>query len=515
MRTARLAAAVALGVVAGATISARGQCQDTLFFGRSLQTDQDAYTCVPWDPDAEGPAPQRLVVAGRFTSAGWYEHRVTTSACAAWDGRAWHAMPAPGGAVIYALATRGTELFACGRSLGLSGAATVARWDGSAWRPLPSAVDLAAGEAVLALAVHNGELIAAGTFSQIGGVQAPGAAAWDGATWRRLGTLPMHVHALTSHDGLLLAAGDRLQGPARSMAVWDGHDWQDLPGAPSGHVNCLLSSGPDLIVGGSFLVAGGSSARNIARWDGTVWHPLGAGLDVALGGGEVWSIAEWQGRVFASGNILVSGPTASASNLASWDGEVWTAPPFSRVGVLVPSSMCEMDGRLWLAGMTEGRSGVAMLGAPYEARIESQEATLGVCAGERARLMLRVSGTPPMTYQWRRSGVPIPGGTGQTNGPSDGDYSVLLTPPITEASVFDCVVTGLCGQATSAPFAVRAGPPDFDGDGVANLADVGRLVEAISGGEPCSGSPDVNQDGNADQDDIAAFVDWVLSGTCP
>lgn len=515
MPMARREAAVLLGVLAGATPLACGQCDDTLLYGRSLRTNDEAYCCLAWDPDGSGPEPECLVVGGRFTAAGWYEHRVSTSACAAWDGRAWHAMAAPPGAVIYALATRGSELFACGRGLGSSGAATVARWDGTAWRPLPSAVDAANGEAVLALGVHNADLIAVGTFGRIEDVQAPGVAAWDGATWRSMGSPPMLAHAVTSHAELLIVAGDRLLGPASSLAAWNGHKWIDMPGAPVSGVSCMLSLGADLVVGGSFLSAGEHSARNVATWDGIEWHPLGAGLDLPMGGGGVWTITEWQGRLYAGGNIRTSGPTATSANLAVWDGELWAAPTLSRVALILPRAMATVDGRLWIAGTMEGRAGVAMLGAPYEVRIESLEQAAAVCVGERAQLRMRVSGTPPMAYQWRRDGVPIPGGAGPLDGPPDGDYSVLTTPPVTEAATYDCVVTGACGETTSAPVVVHPGPPDFNGDGVGDLADVATLVDCLAGGELCPATADVNRDGNADQDDVAAFVRWVTAGACP
>jgi hypothetical protein len=51
------------------------------------------------------------------------------------------------------------------------------------------------------------------------------------------------------------------------------------------HVYAMIAfddgSGPGLVAGGGFSVAGGTSANNIAKWDGSSWAPLGGGLDHA------------------------------------------------------------------------------------------------------------------------------------------------------------------------------------------------------------------------------------------
>ena len=61
-----------------------------------------------------------------------------------------------------------------------------------------------------------------------------------------------------------------------------GLDWQ--PGAPAagvkGNVWAMLpASNGDLIIGGDFVVADGSVANRVARWNGTTWLPFGGGID--------------------------------------------------------------------------------------------------------------------------------------------------------------------------------------------------------------------------------------------
>ncbi|MBL8733795.1 MAG: hypothetical protein JNN13_15600, partial [Planctomycetes bacterium] len=95
------------------------------------------------------------------------------------------------------------------------------------WAPLGAGVDgLVEAFAVL----PNGELVVAGAFANAGNVAASRVARWNGATWSALGT----------------GIGSGLNTDVRA---------------------CVTMPNGDLIVGGSFTVAGGVAASNIARWD--------------------------------------------------------------------------------------------------------------------------------------------------------------------------------------------------------------------------------------------------------
>ena len=45
------------------------------------------------------------------------------------------------------------------------------------------------------------------------------------------------------------------------------------------HVYALTVYNGNLIAGGYFTTAGGTSANYIASWDGTAWSPLGSGMN--------------------------------------------------------------------------------------------------------------------------------------------------------------------------------------------------------------------------------------------
>ncbi|MFZ2875388.1 MAG: hypothetical protein WAZ94_13020 [Phycisphaerales bacterium] len=58
--------------------------------------------------------------------------------------------------------------------------------------------------------------------------------------------------------------------------------------------------------------------------------------------------------------------------------------------------------------------------------------------------------------------------------------------------------------------------PDLNQDGNADQDDLAYLVNVLSGGDnPTRIDPDFNLDGNADQDDIAALINVIAGGPCP
>jgi trimeric autotransporter adhesin len=84
--------------------------------------------------------------------------------------------------------------------------------------------------------------------------------------------------------------------------------------------------GFDVIVGGPFLHAGDVEAQRIARWDGTAWSPLGAGLAttpsaLAAANGIVYAATHDEGT---SGRLL----------LGRFDGTSWVdiATPANGLG---------------------------------------------------------------------------------------------------------------------------------------------------------------------------------------
>ena len=117
-------------------------------------------------------------------------------------------------------------------------------------------------------------------------------------------------------------------GPVRvgSVAEWRDGAWHDMAGG-LGQVNVLpkvagmLRVGGDLYVTGTFASAGGGAARNVARWDGERWSPLGSGLN-----GPGYALAALGGRVYVGGSFSAAGETAG-NGVAAWDPVAQTWSP--------------------------------------------------------------------------------------------------------------------------------------------------------------------------------------------
>jgi len=85
-------------------------------------------------------------------------------------------------------------------------------------------------------------------------------------------------------------------------------------------IYAVATDGESIYVGGSFSMAGGVPARNIARWKDGVWSALGAGINAPV---YAIAIAD-NGDVYAGGSFDTAGATV-AYNIARWSGDQWNA----------------------------------------------------------------------------------------------------------------------------------------------------------------------------------------------
>lgn len=82
----------------------------------------------------------------------------------------------------------------------------------------------------------------------------------------------------------------------------------------------------DLIAGGSFTAAGGGAANCIARWDGSAWAPVGTGLTRFAAGFPLASVAAL--AVLPNGDLIAGGSFTAAdgvfvNRIARWNGSLW------------------------------------------------------------------------------------------------------------------------------------------------------------------------------------------------
>jgi hypothetical protein len=110
---------------------------------------------------------------------------------------------------------------------------------------------------------------------------------------------------------------------ANHIAMWDGTDWHPLGAGTNDEVNAIaIGASGDVFVGGGFTEAGGlgSPVNYVARWDGSNWHDLDGGVN-----NEVIALHYNGGILYAGGRFTLAGDPARAVNyVASWDGSDWS-----------------------------------------------------------------------------------------------------------------------------------------------------------------------------------------------
>ena len=283
-----------------------------------------------------------LYAAGYFAQAG----NVTVNGLARWNGTSWGALGSgvgnSGRDYVNALAVAPNgDLYVSGSLTLVGGTAVsnVARWNGAAWSALGSGIGSIGNNAyVQTLAVApNGDLYAGGYFDLAGGATANNIARWNGTGWNALGTgsangLNSSVYALVvAPNGDVYVGGSFSQAgtvPANNIARWNGMAWSTLgtssANGVSGTVYALApNGGGELFVGGQYIIqAGGVAAAGLARWNGTTWSALGAGISSE---NKVNTLAvAANGDLFVGADLVQFG-AVTANRIARWNGSAWNA----------------------------------------------------------------------------------------------------------------------------------------------------------------------------------------------
>jgi hypothetical protein len=254
----------------------------------------------------------------------------------------------------------------------------------------------------------------------------------------------------------------------------------------------------DLLAGGFFSTAGGVSANRIARWNGTEWSPLGAGVSTTAS----VSPAVDELAALPNGDIVASGLFNTAGTHPSASFARWTA-----TNILVIAH--HPQPQVLDAGQT-----LTLTSTP-------------------------TNGYANVSVQWRRNGVPItsgPGGASPGGGTVLGASGPLPSPTwrstatltITNAQASDsgdytAIFSNACGEVTSTIATVEVTPPpnpcnyDFNQDENVDLLDAQQMAQVFVGlltPEANWLGGDLNGDENADLTDAQLLAAFVVTGTC-
>jgi len=212
--------------------------------------------------------------------------------------------------------------------------------------------------------LQNGQLFAAGGFTNAGGATVHNLARWDGNQWQAVGGITSGDIGAMTGDGTNLFVGDTDAPPLPTanarVKQWDGHQWTVLGGELKGRLHSLTWADGNLYVGGAFTNVDGQAANHIAVWKNGQWANLGSGVDGAIGV-TVEAIVVDGTNVFAGGRFATAGGVA-VNNLARWDGAQWHpvgTPPHD--GVLASAAaimaMTMRDGQLYAGGFFTNTGG--------------------------------------------------------------------------------------------------------------------------------------------------------------
>ncbi|HET9484269.1 MAG TPA: Ig-like domain repeat protein, partial [Xanthomonadales bacterium] len=216
-----------------------------------------------------------------------------------------------------------------------------------------------------AIALAGSRLFVGGTYSQIDGVPVNhiGEYDFDTDTWSSPGSgTSGTVRAIALRGNDVFVGGDFVTAggvPALRIARYDRitQAWASLDGAGGGAdltVNAIAFAPGEVLLGGDFSSVGGTAANRIARYveATSTWSTLGSGEANGVTNGSVRAIAAAGGEVYVGGTFLLAGGT-SANRIARFDRASATWAPLGAGGANGVSSFVAAlvhDGRFVYAG---------------------------------------------------------------------------------------------------------------------------------------------------------------------
>jgi len=294
------------------------------------QWNGSSWTAVSFSGSALGLAVSgnNLYVGGEFTNLD--SGGVMMTNIGMWDGSAWHALGnglgmANSGYVRALVASEGVAkaIYAGGNftNSGPQAAANLAVWSGSSWTAVGGGVN----GIVNGLVLNGGTLYAAGNFTQAGSVPANYVAAWNGANWSALSSgLSAAANSIAAFNNLICMAGSFATAggiAVSNFAVWNGTSWSAEGGLSASGLRVVATS-TNVFVGGTFASANGVTVNGITSWDGAQWNPIGTPGRMNGVGGFVFALATDETNWFAGGIFNYAG-LVTASNIARFDGTNW------------------------------------------------------------------------------------------------------------------------------------------------------------------------------------------------
>ncbi len=277
-----------------------------------------------------------LYAGGIFSSAGG----VPAKNIAKWNGSSWSAIGTAESSINDLRFDKDGNLLAVGyfNTNQNNGTTRIGKWDGSKWSPVAGPKGL--GTYISQLQVYGDVIYAWGNFDTLG-YTLSSLARLEGGNWHLIGGLgraaneflPGNVFGVEFVNNKLYVCGSFTKAGSIypvNVAEWDikNSTWKLLDdgranqGIHDGNIDVLEQSGNALFAGGSFSVAGGVYTRNIARWTGNEWKPIGTDYNNGIRGTVLCILAD-SNDIYVGGYFGSAG-TSEAFHVAKWDGSNWS-----------------------------------------------------------------------------------------------------------------------------------------------------------------------------------------------
>lgn len=191
--------------------------------------------------------------------------------------------------------------------------------------------------------------------------------------------------------GDFIIAGDSM---AYGVARWDGSEWHPMGAGFNAQVNDIALFNGELYAGGSFTNSGDTSVHYIAKWNGTQWTEVAGGA----GGSNinVQKLAVHNNHLIAGGTFTTMGGSP-ISFIAQYDGTSWSALPGGNLTGDV-SALKEIDGTLYVGGNGTIYSGSSV--AKYVTSWTSMYSSKNINSFAKFNNTIYMSTSEPEVYQW-------------------------------------------------------------------------------------------------------------------
>ncbi|MFO0836059.1 MAG: hypothetical protein U0638_13895 [Phycisphaerales bacterium] len=397
-----------------------------------------------------------------------------------------------------------------------------------------------------AFATHNfgqgKRVFAGGAFTRMANISAAkGVAQYNPATntWSAMGggvyttNTNYFVAALTTYNtpaGVRLLVGGWFATASNvpntaNLAAWDGAAWSSFTTPPDGAIWSFATWNNDLYVGGGFANIGGVGASCIAKYDGTTFTPLAAGItgDFAPNVFAMTVYDDGNGPALYAAGRFNNVDGQNIQLLARWNGSTW-----SKVGTGITRNASTSD----LSAITvfDDGNGPALYVGGYDYRPTGKPTTsvarwdgvswtnVGANLGGRttcfavfndgtgAKLYAGGTAQPGINYVYRLEGGQWVTLSGGVSGTISANFPSVFAM---KADTHDLYVGG---EFTAAGSVAGKGvvrwhacdcAADFNHDGYVNGNDYDLFAEAFDAADHAA---DFNADGFVNGDDYDAFA---------